>query len=136
MRTQQNSAMKSVKSKSTYILVTLAMKMMILKLLILNPAIYYHFLSFFFKWHFSFYNEMKSTYMIIFYNFLNIFYFFKLNDINLHDHFLSFLNDTFRCSNKPSRFHLKMERDEKPSAVIVALLLVKKIRKREKGLCG
>ena len=50
--------------------------------------------------------------------------------------FLSFLNDTFRCSNKPNRFHLKMERDEKPSAVIVALLLVKKIRKREKGLCG
>ena len=41
-----------------------------------------------------------------------------------------------RCSNKANRFHLKMESDEETVAAIVSLLLVKKIRKREKDLCG
>ena len=39
------------------------------------------------------------------------------------------------CSNKFNRFHLKMESDEENGAII-ALLLLRKIRKREKDPCG
>ena len=41
-----------------------------------------------------------------------------------------------KCSNKSNRFYFKMESDEETATAIVSLLLVKKIRKREKDLCG
>ena len=41
-----------------------------------------------------------------------------------------------KCSNKSNRVRLKMESDEETAGAIVALLLVKKIRKREKDPCG
>ena len=40
-----------------------------------------------------------------------------------------------KCSNKSNRFHLKMESDEETAAAIVALLLVKRNKKREKDPC-
>ena len=58
--------------------------------------------------------------------------------------FYHFLNETFlfwnsmksvKCSNKSNRFHLKMESDEETAAAIVALLLVKRNKKREKDPC-
>ena len=39
-------------------------------------------------------------------------------------------------SNKSNRFYLKMESDEETPTAIVALLLAKKIRKKEKDPCG
>ena len=41
----------------------------------------------------------------------------------------------FKYSNKSNIFQLKMESDEETATTIVALLLVKKIRKREKDPC-
>ena len=41
----------------------------------------------------------------------------------------------FKYSNKSNRFHLKTESDEETAATIVALLLIKKIRKRGKDPC-
>ena len=54
------------------------------------------------------------TYMIIFYHFLN--------DI--------FQWNLLTCSNKYTRFHIKMEDDEETAAAIVVLLPVKKLRKK------
>ena len=50
--------------------------------------------------------------------------------------FFKFQCYLYKCSNRSNRFHLKMESDKETAAAIVALLLVKKIRKREKGPCG
>ena len=55
---------------------------------------------------------MASTYIIIF-------YFFKMKPF-------------YKCSNNPSRFHLKMESNEETAAAMVVLLLVKRNKKKRK----
>ena len=42
----------------------------------------------------------------------------------------------YKWSNKCNKFYLKMESDEETATGIIALLFVKKIRKREKDSCG
>ena len=37
-----------------------------------------------------------------------------------------------KCSNKPNRFHLKMQINEETAAAIVALLLLKRNKKKRK----
>ena len=52
------------------------------------------------------------------------------------DFFAEIQWNLYKCSNKFNRFHLKMESDEETATAIVALVLVKKIRKSEKDPCG
>ena len=64
---------------------------------------------------------MISTYIIIFYHFVNWYIsFLKINETYLH------------AQRNPKKFHLKMESDEKAAASVVALLLDIKQEKEKK----